>query len=406
MNPLMLVLAELRRGWIGALALMAVIALAVAMGVSVTAQERALRQGSARAAADFDLLVGAPGSQTQLALTSVYLQEAALPLMPGDIVAAVARRNGVAWMAPLAFGDSWRGRPIIGTTVDMVTRGGKLQPAEGRVFGAEGEAVVGAATGLRLGERITPSHGHSREDGHALPGETRHDGHDLTVVGRLPATGTPYDRAILVPIETVWEAHGLPTGRPASQDGIGPPWPEATGDVPVVVIKAASVADAYKLRASLRNERTLAIFPAEVLVELYATLGDVRDAMAAMAIACQILVLVAVLVCVLAVTGGRSRDMAVLRALGAPRPFIFAVVFTGVGIMMVAGCMLGLLIGWFATSVVSRILAQHLGFTVPASLGYDEVALVAGAGLAGLALALLPALRAYRASTASHLAAP
>ncbi|TXH81844.1 MAG: ABC transporter permease, partial [Rhizobium sp.] len=80
---ILFILADLRRFWSGALAVVVLIALSVALSVTVTLQERAVRLGSARAAEKFDLLVGAAGSETQLALSAVFLQPAPLPLMEG-----------------------------------------------------------------------------------------------------------------------------------------------------------------------------------------------------------------------------------------------------------------------------------------------------------------------------------
>jgi hypothetical protein len=58
MNPLPVVRAELRRASASAIAAITLVAVAVALGVAVTAQERALRVGSARAADPFDIVVG------------------------------------------------------------------------------------------------------------------------------------------------------------------------------------------------------------------------------------------------------------------------------------------------------------------------------------------------------------
>lgn len=57
------ILADLRRFWSGALAVVVLIALSVALSVTVTLQERAVRLGSARAAEKFDLLVGPPAAR-------------------------------------------------------------------------------------------------------------------------------------------------------------------------------------------------------------------------------------------------------------------------------------------------------------------------------------------------------
>jgi hypothetical protein len=96
MNPWPMVLADLRALRWTAPAIILLVALAIASGVAIGAQEQALRQGSARAADDFDLIIGAPGSQTQLLMSAVYLQPDALPLVDGRILKALAQDERVA----------------------------------------------------------------------------------------------------------------------------------------------------------------------------------------------------------------------------------------------------------------------------------------------------------------------
>ena len=115
------VLADLRRLWAASLVIVLLVALATALGVAVTLQERALRLGSARAADKFDLIVGAPGSETQLVLSSVFLQPAALPLMSGEVLTKLIADPRVAWAAPIGFGDNFSGYPIVGTTTALVS---------------------------------------------------------------------------------------------------------------------------------------------------------------------------------------------------------------------------------------------------------------------------------------------
>ena len=158
MNPFPLVLADLRSIRLSGAFIVLLIGLAVALGVAVGAQERALRQASARAAADFPLLIGAPGSQTQLVLTAVYLQPEALPLMSGQTLNSLLKDPRVADAAPIAYGDVVIGYPVVGTTTRFVTRWGRLAPVEGRVFAKEGEAVVGADVKLVMGQIVSPAH--------------------------------------------------------------------------------------------------------------------------------------------------------------------------------------------------------------------------------------------------------
>ena len=116
MNPWPVIIADLRAlRWVAWVVPM-LVAITVAVGVAVSVQEAALRRSSAQAADDFDLLIGAPGSQTQLALTAIYLQPEALPLIDGAILNALAGDARVRAAAPIVFGDVVRGYPVVGTT--------------------------------------------------------------------------------------------------------------------------------------------------------------------------------------------------------------------------------------------------------------------------------------------------
>ncbi len=215
-EPWPVVIADLRAlRWV-AWAAPLLVAIAVALGVAISAQETALRRSSAQAADDFDLLIGAPGSHTQLVLTTVYLQPEAIPLVDGAILNALAGDERVRAAAPIAFGDLVRGHPVVGTTAEFAARWGRAAPSEGRLFARENEAVVGADVGLRLGETVTPSHGVATRRPAGSDGEDearhRHEGVRYTVVGRLPRFGTPWDNAILVPIETCGRRTGSATG--------------------------------------------------------------------------------------------------------------------------------------------------------------------------------------------------
>jgi len=382
------------------------IVVAVALGVAVSAQERALRTGSARAADAFDLLVGAPGSPTQLVLTSVYLQPAALPLVPGQVLQRLQEERGVASVAPIAFGDRFRSFPVIGTTAEFVTQGGTRPPAEGRVFAAEGEVVVGADVSLGMGERFSPSHGLAvrRAEPDEEPGHV-HRGVEYVVVGRMGRLGTPWDRAILVPVESVWEIHGLPNGHAQGAERIGPPWdgPEVPG-VPAIAVKPRTVADAYTLRRKYRSGgTTTALFPAEVLVELYRLLGDARDLLAAISVATQALVIAAILLAVFASLALRRRQLAILRALGASRRYVFAVVWTQVSLMIALGAALGLAGGWLGAVGLSRAFSMRTGIALSASLALPELGMAAAVVGIGMLLAAIPSWSSYRQSVSAGL---
>ncbi len=378
MNPLPLVIAELRRNPLGCAAIVALIALTVALGVAVTAQERALRQASARAAARFDLVVGAPGSPTQLVLTTVYLQPAALELLPADTLAQLSQEPGVAAVAPVAVTDSYRGYAIVGTTAAFAGESGIV---DGQMFAREHEAVIGSAVQLPLGQTLLPAHGSPAEN--ML--ETREHNFDITIVGRLSPTGTPWDRTIMIPIEAVWAIHDDEHGR-------------ETKRVPAIVVKPRSVTDAYQLRARYRGQNTVAVFPAEVLVPLYALLGNVRELIAGMALAFQILLIGAVLLVIVAALAARRQSIGVLRALGAPPLFVFLTVWLQGALLIASGVLAGAMLGWALARGIGAWASARTGLAIDAVPGVAEAWLLFALLIGGSLLAALPSLTALRVS--------
>lgn len=394
MNPLPLVLATLKRNPVTSLLFLVLISVAVGLGVAITAQERALRQGSARAADRFDLIVAAPGSQTDVLLKVVYLASGSVELVKPDLVSRAMAEPRTEFVAPIAFGDSHDGAPVIGTIAAFALHmsGGSL--ADGRMFRDHDEAVVGAASALEIGERFRPTHG----DGHAVVDEDDHREHgtELTVVGRLAATGSPWDRAIVVPVELVWDLHNLPTGHAAGNDRIGPPFDAAAlPGIPALVIKPDSLAAAYGLRNTYRGETSMAFFPAEVLVELYTLLGNVRSILDMMAIATQTLVIVSILVGIMVLLRTHRRQFAVLRALGAPRRYVLLTVWSYVAVIVVAGAIGGLALGHGLTGAVSAVFSATSGIALDARLGLPEFALAAAVVLIGAVMATVPAVLMY-----------
>ena len=437
MNPFPIVMASLKRHWIMNILFVLLIAVAVAIGVGITAQERALRQGSANAADKFDILIAAPGSQTEIVMNSIFLQHSAINLLDGPHWGALFDDPRVEIAAPLAFGDSWQGHSIVGSTPQFVTYlSGGL--ADGHVFENIEQAVVGAAVPLEIGDEFEPSHGHGPEE--ALD---HHHGAELHVVGKMQPTGTPWDSAIIVAVEQVWDLHALSTGHGEEGDEalghdehanehheddgddhashadehhdeahdddhdhahedhhitrIGPPFDinELPG-VPAIVVRPNSVAAAYTLRSDYRTDHSTAFFPAEVLVEMYRLLGNAGSVMRWMALGSQALVVAAILAAVLALMQLYRKQFAVLRALGAPRTYVFSAIWSYVSILVISGAIVGLGLGWMVAQSVSQVFTAETGMAMSASRGASELALAGGFVLVGLVLATLPAFLLYR----------
>jgi putative ABC transport system permease protein len=143
------------------------------------------------------------------------------------------------------------------------------------------------------------------------------------------------------------------------------------------------------------------VFPAEVLLQLHRLLGDVRDLVAAISVLTQVLVIGAVLLAVLAGLAQRHRLIAVLRALGASGTFVFATVWLRVAVVLTAGSLLGLGLGYAAALALSRVFAARTALDLPVALSGQELLLVLAVVAIGLVLATIPAALGYRGSVSA-----
>jgi putative ABC transport system permease protein len=392
-NPFPVVFSLLHRNRVTLIFFVVLITFAVALGIAITTQERAVRQGSARAADKFDLVVGAPGSPFDLVLASVYARPTAMGLVAPTDMARLLAEPDVEFAAPIAFGDSVMGFPLMGTTAEFLTYLAG-PPVEGRMFEQPFEALVGINVPLSVGERVYAAHD-------SLDAEATLHRDIITVTGRLPRTHSAWDNVVVVPVEQVWLSHDLPAGHapvlePADM-AIGPPFdPEYLTGVPAVVVKPKTVPAAYSLRSAWRTGTTQAIFPAEILVQLYAVLGDARAIMSFLALATQVLVVAAILSGVMVILQLFRVRFAVLRALGASRLYVFLVAWSYVALLVAAGAALGLLLGVGASYAVSSYLEARSGIAMPVSLAWADVQFVLILVIAGAAMAVLPAIAVYR----------
>ena len=408
------ILSDLKRLWAGSLVVVLLVSLATALGVTVTLQERALRLGTARAADKFDLVIGAAGSETQLVLSSVFLQAAPLPLVGGETLAKLASDPRVAWAGPVGFGDSFAGYPIVGTTTALIdnTSGGLT---EDQGFADGEDAVIGSAVDLPIGAEIKPMHGSAEEGGHTHTEIVYH------VQGRLKPTGTPWDRAILVPISSVWHIHGMEAGEhdhnheghgheghghdahAHEKGGLNETFTTETPGVPAILVKPKTIADAYKLRQEYRQGNTLAVFPGEVLTKLYATLGDARQVLSVVAVGAQGLVGASLILVTLTHIVQRRKQIGALRAFGAPRSSISLIVWTELFALFATGIALGFAIGFAAAKVITGLLVAKSGVVMPVEFAPADATQAAVLLAVAATLAVLPAWLAYRQSPAEAL---
>jgi putative ABC transport system permease protein len=140
--------------------LISVIALSTALGVMLFLLTQGLVRGLIRAVEPFDIIVSAKGSPYQLVLNTVFLRDAPVGNIEWSRYAALRDDARVDLAVPIAFGDSYRGCAIVGTTGEILKiRKTPSDPPwltleDGRWFEGRNEAVLGARAAAESGLAI------------------------------------------------------------------------------------------------------------------------------------------------------------------------------------------------------------------------------------------------------------
>ena len=412
-----------------ALSLALGVALVVATLVTGAIVKRAFESG---AGLGYNMIVGAKGSPLQLVLNSVYLISKPIENISWntyqDFLPAARRADGtdgrfagsVAAAVPICMGDYFRGYRVVGTNADyfdhLAPAGGAFRFAAGRNLRDDAffEGVLGATVaetlGLKVGDTFAPTH--AADDGPV------HD--PFTVAGILARTGTPVDRGVYVNMEGFYlqEGHAKPvagaepaprsdaTGRPV-------PLPAAQREVTALLVETASPAGmppelmAMGLHQTINEGRDAqAAMPVRAIRELFDLF--VRPLELVLLLVTALVVLVSAIGILVSMVGSaleRSRDVAVMRALGARRTHVLVTVLLEAILLAVGGGVVGWAIGHGLVAALGPWITANTG--VPVSLlsaaPLAELLLVPFLIAVAILAALLPALAAYRTDVAKWL---
>jgi putative ABC transport system permease protein len=397
---LWITLRNLRTRWLATLITLLAVSLATATALVVPLLSRQVERGAQDAAQVFDLLITAKGSPSQAVLSSLFYLDVPIGNLPYSEYLRLKSDPRTLRAVPLGFGDNYRGLPIVGTDTHFFEQ--RLKPGEepyfrvqeGQMFARPFEVLLGRQaalqTGLKIGDTFRSAHG--LEDHRAQGVEA--DEHEATyrVVGLLAATGGPIDRAVITPIESLWQIHGQLS-------------PGSRG-VTAVLYTAARLNDLYSVAAQT-NARPLAqaVFPGQVFAQLRGVVLQGQAAYAGLSLLMLMLAGLTVWLSVHASGLERARSVALLRALGAGRGTVFGVVLTETALVVLLGLGLGVLLSLGLGQLAGGILGERLGFSLPAPTLEPALLLrVLWLFPLGLLAALPPAIGAARAEPTRHLA--
>jgi putative ABC transport system permease protein len=405
----------------------------------------------------YNMIVGAKGSPLQLVLNSVYLVSKPIENVPWafyeDFLPAGARADGTAGTfagsvrtaVPICMGDYFKGFRVVGTNAayfDRLSYGGGValgmppwlarllgkpttmsapRPfafAAGRnfrddeFFGGVLGSEVAAKLGLAVGDTFSPTHG--ADDGLV------HD--PFTVTGVLARTDTPVDRGVYVNMEGFYlqEGHakpveGVAARPPETPAGAGPaPLPREQREVTAVLVETISQPGlpaelaAMALRTRINEGRDGQA--AEPIREISVLLGlFVRPLELLLLLLTTLVVIVSAIGILVSMVGSsleRSRDVAVMRALGARRSQVLATVLIEAVILALGGGLVGWVLGHGIVAAIGPMITTNAGVSATffSAAPTAELLLVPFLIVLAILAALLPALAAYRTDVAKWLA--
>jgi len=239
---------------------MTALSMVLAAGVALLAYNISTQvsEGIVNTAAKYDIIIGPPGSATQLAMNTMFFTDKPLGTIPYDLVDQLRASGRVNDVVPFSMGDSFNGAPIVGTEAKLLE--GKAL-ASGEMFQDALQAVAGAdaasAYNLKVGDTLVTSHGLGG-------GGAAHDAKPLTVVGILKRTDTAYDNAVFTPVSTVWALHDH-GDEEEDEEHAG----AEAGEICAVLIRSKSMNDYAALMSAYGDSAEyLAINPNTVLREV------------------------------------------------------------------------------------------------------------------------------------------
>lgn len=184
--------------------LLVVLSIVISAGIGVLAYNVASQvdDGITENAGYYSVIIGPAGSQTQLAMNTMYFTDKPVGTIPYSVVEALQQDGTrVNSVIPYAMADSYNGSNVVGTTAAFLK---DKVVAEGAMFddSATLQVVVGATVAkqndLQVGDVIHTSHSASGLDTHTQ---------GLTVVGILEENYSVYDKVVFTQIRTLWEMH-------------------------------------------------------------------------------------------------------------------------------------------------------------------------------------------------------
>ena len=180
-----------------------VLSIVISAGIGVLAFNVATQvsEGITNNAGYYSVIIGPAGSNTQLAMNSMYFSDSPVGTIPYSVVTELQKDSRVTKVLPFAMADNYNGYGVVGTNAEFLEN---KTLAQGEMFKSDStmQAVIGSNIAkyneLQIGDVIYTSHSVNSTDTHTQ---------GITVVGILSESYSSYDNVVFTQIKTLWDMH-------------------------------------------------------------------------------------------------------------------------------------------------------------------------------------------------------
>lgn len=352
-----------------------------------------MEKGAEKGYGPFELVIGAKGSGTQLALNTFYHIGTPTGNVPLSIFEQVKKEDQAEASFAMTTGDNLNGYPIVGIDPNyFVVRYGDRTLASGKLYGQLGEAVIGShvakALGLKVGDEFKGGHGLVEQGAHVDGDDDGdHDEHGkfaYKVVGILPNLNTSDDRAVFTTMDYAWAVHHTQQGDHK--------------EVTAVIVKPKSLLGAQALKLKYdKMDNVQAVYTSKAVADVVNAVDKGTQIISIVTALCIVLAVISILLSLMAAVNERKKDVGLLRLIGKSGRYVLLVMIGEGMILTGIGFILGIIAGHLGSFLGSDALFDFSGVQIePWAIVPGEWILMLGSLGAGIVASLGPAFRLYR----------
>jgi len=362
-----------------------------------------------------DLIVGARTGSLNLLLYSVFKIGSPTNNISWRSFEKIADNPRVKWAVPLSLGDSHKGFRVLGTdhTYFKHFRYGNqhsLLFEKGKAFDDVFDVVLGSQVadklGYKLGDKLVLAHGIAKTS------FSLHTDKPFTIAGILAPTGTPVDQTLHVGLQGIEAVHfkgqGVSSPQAAEmekgshqqkQPKFAHLQPES---ITALMLGLKSKMSTFKIQREINNdnqEPLLAILPGVALSELWQMMKMLENTLFLISILVFISASLSVSAMLLSSIKQRTREIQLLRIIGAPPLFLFLLIELEALLIAMISCALGATILILSLFFAQNFLASYFSLQISINIfSLNTLTIVIAMLCTSVLVATIPSVMGYQQS--------